>query len=413
MKPADNINKFFKNAVVNTNPKMDEAVLDKVLTAHEKAKNTKSAFAEPNLWRQILKSPIAKLAAAAVITMAVVLSINVWDKTTPAAYALEQTVEAHHSLRSIHIKDFDFSTKEEVPREFWISCDERGGIESVRCYMPAWDSPQDGPKSIVWKQGVAKTWLHKKNSFVMVRDESISQWVSELIQRVDPICVIERLQESEKQGKLTLQIEKPADRHKPILVTASYLSNGSPTGLQDILYVDQATKRVLAINSCRLEEDGRWVCKKRLEYHDYDVPISSDLFAIEKEVPADATRIDKVTQDVGLAQGNMSDEEAVKEVIRQFFEALKARDYNKAGLLQGGFAARNMEDEYGALKVVRVISIGQPQPHPRPGRGFLVTCEVELENNDGTTRVESYPRCTVRLVDARMYPARWYIYGGL
>lgn len=75
MKPADNIKKFFKNAAVNTNPKMDEAVLDKVLTAHEKAKNTRSAFAEPTLWRTIMKSRIVKLAAAAVIIAGIVLGL--------------------------------------------------------------------------------------------------------------------------------------------------------------------------------------------------------------------------------------------------------------------------------------------------------------------------------------------------
>jgi len=75
MKPADNINEFFKKAVVSTNPKMDEAVLDKVLTAHEKAKNTRPAFAVPTLRRTIMKSPILKLAAAAVIIVLVVLGL--------------------------------------------------------------------------------------------------------------------------------------------------------------------------------------------------------------------------------------------------------------------------------------------------------------------------------------------------
>ncbi len=78
MKPADNLNEFFKNAAVNTNPKMDEAIFDKVLIAHEEAK---SAFTEPTLRRQIMKSRIAKLAAAAVIIAAVVLGFFEFVKT--------------------------------------------------------------------------------------------------------------------------------------------------------------------------------------------------------------------------------------------------------------------------------------------------------------------------------------------
>ena len=72
MKPAENINEFFNNAGIDTNPKMDEAVLDKILTAHEKAT---SAPPEPNLRRTIMKNPITKFAAAAVILIAITLGL--------------------------------------------------------------------------------------------------------------------------------------------------------------------------------------------------------------------------------------------------------------------------------------------------------------------------------------------------
>ena len=72
MKPADNIYEFFNNAGINTNPKMDEAILDKVLTAHEK---TKSARTESILRRTIMKNPITKFAVAALIIIAVSLGL--------------------------------------------------------------------------------------------------------------------------------------------------------------------------------------------------------------------------------------------------------------------------------------------------------------------------------------------------
>jgi len=75
MKPADNINEFFKKAAVSTNPKMDEAVLDKVLIAHEKAKNTRPALAESTLRRTIMRSPIAKLGTAAAVIAVIVLGL--------------------------------------------------------------------------------------------------------------------------------------------------------------------------------------------------------------------------------------------------------------------------------------------------------------------------------------------------
>ena len=87
MKPADDIKKFFKNASLSTNPKMDQTVLNEVLKACEKTRNTKSAL-EPNIWRTIMKTRITKLAATAVIIVAIMIGINSFLGTgTPVAFA--------------------------------------------------------------------------------------------------------------------------------------------------------------------------------------------------------------------------------------------------------------------------------------------------------------------------------------
>ena len=75
MKSVNDVIKFFKNAAISTNSNMDETVLDKVLIAHEKTANTTSAAIEPNIRRTIMKNPILKLAAVAVIIALVVLGL--------------------------------------------------------------------------------------------------------------------------------------------------------------------------------------------------------------------------------------------------------------------------------------------------------------------------------------------------
>ncbi len=72
MKSADYIKKFFNKAAIDTNPSMDKAVLNKILTAHEKA-NT--AVTKLNIRRTIMKSPITKLAVAAAVIAVVVLGL--------------------------------------------------------------------------------------------------------------------------------------------------------------------------------------------------------------------------------------------------------------------------------------------------------------------------------------------------
>jgi hypothetical protein len=76
MKSIEEIKKYFKNAAISTNHKMDENVLNKVLIAHEKTTNTKSAAIEPKIRRTIMKSPITKLAAAAAIIVVVLIGVS-------------------------------------------------------------------------------------------------------------------------------------------------------------------------------------------------------------------------------------------------------------------------------------------------------------------------------------------------
>ena len=57
MKPEDNVKKLYEKAAVNTNPEMDKTVLNKILAARKK----------PNIWRIIMKSPVTKLTAAAIV----------------------------------------------------------------------------------------------------------------------------------------------------------------------------------------------------------------------------------------------------------------------------------------------------------------------------------------------------------
>lgn len=67
MRPTENIEKLIKNIKIDTNAKMDKAVLDDVLKALEKSKKTKSAIPQPNIWRMIKQGLAMKLAAAVVI----------------------------------------------------------------------------------------------------------------------------------------------------------------------------------------------------------------------------------------------------------------------------------------------------------------------------------------------------------
>jgi hypothetical protein len=365
------------------------------------------------LRRLIMKSPITKLAAAAVFIAIVGLSITFLTSTESLAYALDQTIQANHSVRYLHIKYFPVQHEDE-PKEFWIACDDQGRIDTARYHLPDWASGNDGTKWIVWSQGVVKVWFHKKNSFLICRDESVPKWILELVQTSDPLRAIEHVYELEHQGKMTVEIEQPRDKSKPIIVRGTYVSDGQSPSRREVFHVDQATKLVTVIEYYHRGTEGEYVYDGRQELSDYNVEIAPEMFALDDEVPADVMRVDQVVQVVGLAQGTMSDEEVAVETVRQFFEALKAGDYETAGLLMGGIPAEKIQEWFGRMKIVGIVSIGEPQPHSNPGvGGFVVPCKVEMENPDGTRFTKQYPGVCVRPVDVRMQPDRWNIHGGI
>ena len=106
MRPSENIEKLIKNIDIDTNAKIDEEVLVELIEAFEKSKGKKTSAIEQNIWRIIMKSPITKLAAAAVIIIACLIGLSFW-RTTGSGIALadvltriEQVTGYMYQLRS-------------------------------------------------------------------------------------------------------------------------------------------------------------------------------------------------------------------------------------------------------------------------------------------------------------------------
>jgi hypothetical protein len=75
MKSIEDVKKFYQNAAMKTNPRRDETFLKKLIVAHDAKMNTSSAAVEPTIRRIIMKNPITRFAAAAVIIIAVTLGL--------------------------------------------------------------------------------------------------------------------------------------------------------------------------------------------------------------------------------------------------------------------------------------------------------------------------------------------------
>jgi len=365
----------------------------------------------PSIRRIIMKSPKTKYAAAAVIIVGVVLTLSIWDKTTPVAYALEQTAKASHSVRYLHVKDF--KPGEDEPKEFWLVFDDQGQAKSIRAHMPAWESPYDGAKEVVWKDGKAKIWFKKKKTLMTIKDQRFADEMSKIIHLFDPKRAVQRFLELEKVGLAKIEIDEPSKKTAPITVTATYSPECKKFGLladRTVLYVGQTTKLITNLESYCLAEGGDYELMSRTEFYEYDQKIDPAMFVLDN-VPSDVMEIDQTTQEIGLEQGNLSDEEIAIKVVREFYEAVIAKDYAKAGRIFGNIPASRIEEKFKELNIVRIISIEEPQPHPTPGvGGFMIPCKLEIEK-DGIKSVYEPYGPGVRPVSGR--PNRWNIHGGV
>jgi hypothetical protein len=87
MQPADKIRELFKNGKLAVHPDTDEQVFRDVLRAHQETKENPPDFDESNQvklpasWRITMRSPITKLAIAAVLVIACLMGMMMWKGT--------------------------------------------------------------------------------------------------------------------------------------------------------------------------------------------------------------------------------------------------------------------------------------------------------------------------------------------
>ncbi|HIJ72418.1 MAG TPA: hypothetical protein HPP87_13840, partial [Planctomycetes bacterium] len=254
-------------------------------------------------------------------------------------------------------------------------------------------------------------WLKKKNVLALIRDGNVAARLLKLAEECDPKRAVERLYDLKAKGEVSIEINQPSDRSKPIVLTVTYLPRSSSPHTREVFLVDQATKLVMAVKLYELK-DGEYVYKGVQEYYDYNQPIEAKMFTLD-EVPADALQLDQVTQEIGLVQGQLSDKEIAVKVVQRFFEALIAKDYAEAGRIYQGISAEKMEEFYGkGVRFVRIVSIGEPTPESKYDGKLRVPCTVEFEKDGQISQWPIYKKGLL-VGPVNNQPGQWAIFGGI
>ena len=351
-----------------------------------------------------MKSRITKFAVAAIIAIAAVLSVSIFIKSVPTAFGSEQAIAANNNIRFLHLKEIWADRQE--PDEFWIKSDEQGRVAKARYYLPV---TEDGIKLITWTPERTEIWFKSKRWLALIQTKRIESRMQRILEQCQPKLVMQELLEEQKAGKVDIDIQKPQEKQKPAVIVATY--KDAPNN-KHVYYIDQATDLITRVENYR-NEDNHEVLKMTAEFSDYNVPIDEKKFSLKDEIPKDVRVADRLNQLCGVPQGNMTDEQAAAETVRQFYQALIDKDYKKAGLIQSGELEEYAKEDFGGVNVSAIVSIGPPIPQPKWDKhGFQVLCELEIITPDGkktTWKAGPY----VRPGDDEMHPDRWNITGGV
>ncbi len=160
--------KQFENFVnqINFDDKTDPDHRDRLEKNLLNRLKNQSTQAQINIWTNIIKAKLTKLAAAAVIIIAVTLGLTtILDKSATPAYAIEQTVEAFKNIRFMHVVNQNESGQ--LVDERWIEIGPDGIQARYRQYTPGHIFVVDDRKTV---------YAHYKDKDMVVLYDPDDHW---------------------------------------------------------------------------------------------------------------------------------------------------------------------------------------------------------------------------------------------
>ena len=323
-------------------------------------------------------------AAAAMVTAlaaSLILYVFLFTSSRPA-YALEQTAQANDHVTSYHTKIIP-----PVPEgrakgvgESWVQLNPDGTV--LRARVDRFPINGDGNDRVTFgSKDRVEFWHKAKNIRVICIDKDmIKRGLDEFMKSralFDPKLAFEQLQADEKAGKVQVATKEPVKEGEPITLTVT--SNDKPDRRQ-VYEIDPKTTLVQRVIEYR--GGGQWQQVSERDYLDYNKEIDPKVF--QPELPKDVITIDQSKIDlgkIGLPQGNLTDDQIATKVAKEFFEALIAGDYQKAGQLDGELQGQDFKKrlEREQIKFLRVVEIGSPFHDARYPREVNVPVKVEVE----------------------------------
>ena len=359
---------------------------------------------EKNIWRIVMKSKITKLATAAVIIIAVVLTVSIFNETMPkasAAQVIQDAIDAVSDLWSVHMKtrmrtlprdnfsliglNYDF-----VPIEMWKYTDEDGMVQ--------WRVEKPG--RVLLMDGQSTTMLIRPNHGVLREKASplgsFDSWSGRLLNVHDLLenelhkaknnpdraaCLWHK--EIEGEDKIILEVEVAAN-----VPEGDYLRNRFITG-SDHLKVYQFDAETKLLEGLQVyvhtEDEDKDVLVFEITDIEYNAEFDDNIFVLD--LPENMNWYGKPKK---LSDNEKYEKMTPKEAATAFFQACADENWEEVLKFQTGSQVDDRMKEY--LGGLTIISIGEPfqsEGYARNGLGWFVPYEIRFRPVERNARLSN------------------------
>ena len=365
MRPTEKkIQNLIQNLKENTRPELDAKILDSCFTELNTPKSSTPAQS-PNIWRIIMKTKITKLTAAAIIIIAGFLSLTLFDKTVPQAYAIEQTLEAIQNLHSIHLLGRDWGNSE---FEMWMELNPETGV-------PDYTQANYYNKGIIDITRPDKSYQYNVKANRLLINSGKLYHIG-----IAPAKIFEmllRMAETENPDvKINMYHEFDAELNKNLIVVLFDHSDESRK-----IFIDPDTKlpvRILGLKGAKLG-----AVFKDIDHIEFNVDLPEGIFDFETTDDMKVVDMDTIMKLIndpqnGLIFEGLTEQEAAEQIAADFLNAAITQDTKTANQLAPAGTMNAFKN------INEIVEIGKLYIQPGVGIGKVIPCKLRF--TDGSVK---------------------------
>lgn len=372
MKP--DINKLFKQSSVRVCAETDERILESACAALPPSKIAVHA----DRWRTIMHSRITKAALAATVIF-IVYWLTLSNRGVSQVYAIEQTIEAINTVRSVHFKA---ELYKQGDIECWMLFEPSQSKPTHVClFMPGVPYRKiDSPEGSFGYNAATNRYR------VNTRDERKFNWYPDFAN-----FFRESLEKAKDCESVSIAEELDSESGKPV-----YVIGVDNDGRKCKYIIDKESKLPIRFVTLETADFMKYyrqtIAVRNISFIEYNKPVPEGLFSI----PAGARRVESehdilVHPETGMAVGTLTPQEACEKIVRDVTDAMNRRDWETVQRLLFPFAPppKEMEDKLPSdpsQPLVEILEIGTP--YRQDGYWYVPLKSREIS---GTVKDEQVP----------------------